>query len=812
MKISYQWLQDFLDIPTSPEETADLLTFCGLEVEKLERVQSVPGGLKGLVVGEVLSTDVHPNADRLKTCSVSIGNDVVLPIVCGAPNVAPGQKVVVATVGAKLYPAEGDPFTIKKSKIRGEASEGMICAEDEIGLGDDHDGIMVLDQSVAVGTPAADHFGVTEDAIIEIGLTPNRADATSHLGVARDLLAVLKTRGLVAEEVALKVPTPALSPATDTLEIPVTVENEEACPRYAGLTITGVKVGPSPDWLKNRMESIGVRSINNVVDVTNYVLHEMGQPLHAFDADHITGNEVRVKPLPDGTAFVTLDEVERKLTDRDLMICNAEAGMCIAGVFGGLTSGITESSTKVFLESAYFNPVWVRKTAKRFGLNTDASFRFERGIDPNITVAALKRAAEMIVEVAGGSIASGISDTHPEPFPAFDVAITWANVDRMVGASIDREKMQKILQWLEIEVVSVDENGAQLKVPPFKVDVLREIDVIEEILRVYGYNEIEFSSKLTFTPSVSPKPDPEDIRNMICDQLVGQGYTEIMSNSLTRPDYYNANSEWNPAETVHILNPLSSELEGMRQSLIFDALEAMAWNQNRQREDLKYFEFGNVYAKTEKGYKENQRLLILTTGRQAPESWNADDASVDFFGVKGAIEAIFARLGIDRPGVQTSTFQNSTFEYGLEYRITGQWVARVGLLSKELMKRFDLRHAAFVADMDWDRVLKLLKVNKVNFSEIPRFPSVRRDLALLVSQNVEFEQIRQLARKTEKKLLKGVNLFDVYQGKNLEAGKKSYAVSFTFQDANQTLTDKQVDKVMGKMLKNFERELGASLR
>lgn len=813
MKISYQWLQQFLDIPTTPEETSDLLTFGGLEVEKLERVQSVPGGLEGIVVGEVKATQTHPNADRLRTCEVEVGDGTILPIVCGAPNVLPGQKVVIATVGATLYPLEGDSFQIKKSKIRGEVSEGMICAEDEIGLGESHDGIMVLDADAVPGTPAAAYFGVTTDTVIEIGLTPNRADATSHLGVARDLLAVLKAKGKVAPDVELRIPEVGdLTPGAEIREIPVTVENKEACPRYAGMTITGVKVGPSPDWLRNRLEALGVRAINNVVDITNYVLHELGQPLHAFDADKIAGNHVLVKTLDEGTTFTTLDDVERKLSGNDLMICNADGGMCIAGVFGGASSGINESSTNVFLESAYFNPVWVRKTAKRHALNTDASFRFERGIDPNITVFALKRAAQLIVEIAGGTIASNISDTHPETFAPFSVDIEFANVDRLIGTTIDRGTIRNILQWLEIEVLAETEEGMKLSVPAFKVDVLREVDIIEEILRVYGYNEVEFPPKLAFTPSLWAKPDPEAVHHLVCEQLVSQGYTEIMSNSLTRPEYYGGSSEWPAETTVKMLNPLSSELEAMRQSLVYNSLEAVAFNQKRQRDDLKIYEFGKVYSKGEKGYVENKRLHVLTTGRRLPESWNTGDEPADFFHLKGIVEAVFSRLGVDRPGIQLAPFQNQTFASGLEYRITGQLVARVGALSAELLKGFDIRNAVYAADIDWDRILKLLKVNRVAFQEITRYPSVRRDLALLLADSVEFEQIRTLARKTERKLLKGVNLFDVYQGKNLEAGKKSYAVSFTFQDAKQTLTDKQVDKVMSKLQQTFEKELGATLR
>jgi phenylalanyl-tRNA synthetase beta chain len=812
MKISYNWLKNYIDTDKTPQEIADLLTFSGLEVESLEKFQTIAGGLEGIVIGEVLTKEKHPDADRLSVTTVSVGNEEPLHIVCGASNVAAGQKVVVATAGAMLYPTIGEPFQIKKSKIRGAASEGMICAEDEIGLGESHEGIMVLDPSARVGMPAAEYFKVQDDWILEIGLTPNRADATSHIGVARDLAAVLSANE--KKEFQIKLPElNAFSIDEKSSNIEVIVEDTTACPRYSGISIEGVKVAPSPDWLQERLKSIGQKPINNIVDVTNFVLHEMGQPLHAFDADTIKGNKVIVKKAKAGEKFVTLDEVERTLFAENLMICNAEEPMVIAGVFGGINSGVTNSTKNIFLESAYFNPVSVRKTAKQHGLKTDASFRYERGADPNITLYALKRAAILIKEVAGGKISSDIIDVYPSQIENFQIDFSFANCDRLIGKHLERELIKNIIRSLGIEITSQSEEGLKLSVSPFKVDVTREIDVIEEVLRIYGYNNIELPGRVMTSLSYFSKPDKEKVQRELSLLLAGKGFLEIMNNSLLKSEYIQKVESINQDEQVIIQNPLSSDLNALRQTLLFGGLESIAYNINRKNSDLKFFEFGKTYAfnKEKEKYQEGSRLSIFITGKKQQESWITTDVNTDFYYLKGIIENIFQKLGIKAEKAEET--ENSAFAYGLSWKAkNGESICDAGAVSKKLLKSFDIEQEVFYADFNFVQVLKLLKNKQVQFQDIPKFPSVRRDLALLLDKAINFSEIVELSYKVEKHLLKDVNLFDVYEGEKLEAGKKSYAVSFTIQDTEKTLTDKQIDKLMEKFIKTFEEQIGAKLR
>lgn len=812
MKISYNWLKNYVNIDLPAEETARLLTDAGLEVEGIEKHETVKGGLEGMVIGEVKTRDKHPGADRLSVTTVDVGGSELLHIVCGAPNVEAGQKVVVALVGAKLYPTGGEPFEIKKSKIRGEVSEGMICAEDEIGLGTSHEGIMVLDPSAKVGTPAKEYFKLEEDHIFEIGLTPNRADAASHVGVARDLVAILQNRD---EDAKLDLPGVHHFEAANTSRtIDVVVEDHLACPRYSGLTISNVTVQESPAWLKNRLLSIGLRPINNVVDVTNFVLHELGQPLHAFDADKISGNKVIVKKLPAGTTFVTLDGVERKLSGSDLMICNGnEEGMCIAGVFGGATSGVTNETRTVFLESAYFDPGTIRKASRHHGLKTDASFRYERGADPNITVYALKRAAMLIQEVAGGIVASEVVDIYPNPIESFIVPFNYKNCDRLVGKHIDRTKIRRIITSLGIEIRNEGSEAMQLAVPPYKVDVTREVDVIEEVLRIYGYNNIEEPAVFRSSISFSEKPDREKLRNIISDMLSNSGFSEIMSLSLTTSAYTEKLESYKSENNVRLLNPLSSDLDVMRQTLLFSGLEAIAYNHNRKNTDLKLYEFGNVYH-FDKGrewpYMEAQRMAMFVTGRKQAESWSSSDDKADFYHLKGYVHNVLVRLGIE--GLKMEELNNDIFSQGLTLSKGKKRIVEFGKLSKSLLKRLDVSNDVYYADFNWDNVLQLVTHHKVQYREVSKFPSVRRDLALLLNREVKFSEVEQLAYQAERNLLKEVNLFDVYEGDKLEKGKKSYAVSFILQDENATLTDKQIDKIMEKLTNTFNEKLGASLR
>ncbi|NJX15574.1 phenylalanine--tRNA ligase subunit beta [Tamlana crocina] len=808
MKISYNWLKQFIKTDWTPEQTSELLTDLGLEVEGVENYQSVKGGLEGVVVGEVLTCEKHPNADKLKVTTVNIGNDEPLQIVCGAPNVAAGQKVPVATIGSTLYTPDGEAWTIKKGKIRGEASHGMICAEDELGLGKSHDGIMVLDADLEPGTPAAYIFDIENDHVFEIGLTPNRADAMSHMGTARDLRA-----GLVQKEINLELITPSVSAFrvdNRTLKMDVDVKNKDLAPRYCGVTISGLRVKESPGWLKHRLKAIGIEPKNNVVDATNYVLHDLGQPLHAFDASKIIGNKIEVKTLEAGTKFTTLDGVERELHEDDLMICNAEKPMCIAGVFGGMDSGVTENTTSIFLESAYFNPVSIRKTAKRHGLNTDASFRFERGIDPNITEYALKRATLLIQELAGGEVTSDIVDFYPKKIQDFEVRLSFENAKKLIGEEIPKETIKRILTSLDIKVNNVTETGLGLTVPAYRNDVEREADIIEEILRVYGYNNIKITEKLNASISATSRFEDYKVQNVVGNQLVSQGFFEIMANSLTTPNYVALSEQLKEEHNISMLNPLSNDLSVMRQSLLFSGLEAVSFNINRKRSDLKLFEFGKTYHGYNDKREEFKHLSLFVTGNQNAENWTNISKKSDFFLMKGLIVSILERLGISR--FKEAPITNDLFSEGLTLGLGKNKLVDFGLVKKSVLKHFDISQEVIYADFNWDTILDLVKHNKIKFTEIPKYPEVRRDFALLLDDNVTFESIYKIAKQSEKQLLKAVNLFDVYQGKNLPKGKKSYAVSFTLQDDKKTLTDKQIEKIMNKLQSNFEKQLGAELR
>ncbi|MCF8459463.1 MAG: phenylalanine--tRNA ligase subunit beta [Flavobacteriales bacterium] len=861
MDISYNWLRQYLPINLDVNEAAALLTGSGLEVEKVIPFSSVEGGLEGLVIGEVLSKEKHPDADRLNCTKVNIGTGEPLDIVCGAPNVAAGQKVVVAVVGAKLYPSEGEPFEIKKSKIRGQVSEGMICAEDEIGLGQGHDGIMVLPADVKVGTPASEYFKIENDFVLEIGLTPNRADAMSHIGVARDLRAVIREIKGGHENLKLEWPD-VMGYSAELKENPIAIDVQdlEACPRYVGLYIQGIEVKPSPAWLQNRLKAIGARPINNVVDVTNFVLHELGQPLHAFDADKIKDHKVVVRTAKTGEKFTTLDEVERDLNQDDLMICNASDGMCIAGVFGGLNSGVTEKTKNVFLESAYFNPVSIRKTAKRHGLSTDASFRFERGIDPETVVYAAKRAALLIQEVAGGKL-SVITDIYPNPIPHQKVEVKFANINRLIGQDIPKETVLSILDDLGIYVEKKREDGLKLSVPSFKNDVTREADVIEEVLRVYGYDRILGSGQLRVPLIASNKKSPEQLRNLVSDALTAQGFNEIMNNSLTKASYMDKLFPEQANAKVEILNPLSTDLNAMRQSLLFGGLESVSRNIRHQNLNCKFYEFGNLYetspnpskegkqappltpprregefavtrsddsgnVKSERTspplegagadgvvwpYSEHRSLALFITGRWQKERWNAAAGNATFHHIHGAVKSILNRLGIEAQLHDVTG--TKAYAYGMEFRTKdGKLLANFGLVNADVLEAFDIDQEVFYADFDWDLVLKRSALNSIEVTELAKYPSVRRDLALFVDKTVKYAQLEQLAFQTERNILKEVDLFDVYEGKGVPEGKRSYAMSFILQDEKATLNDKTIEKTMNRLQQRFEQEVGAVLR
>ena len=820
MNISYNWLKEFVDFDLKPLELADALTSIGLEVGGVEEIQAIKGGLEGLVIGEVLTCEPHPNSDHMHVTTVNLGNGDPVQIVCGAPNVATGQIVVVATIGTKLYDGD-DCFTIKKSKLRGIDSCGMICAEDEIGIGTDHSGIIVLPEDAVVGTPAKDYYNIKSDYVLEVDITPNRADACSHYGVARDLYAYLVQRGI---------PTQLHKPSVDAfkvdnndLDISVTIENGDACPRYAGITIKGVTVKESPDWLQNHLRMIGLRPINNIVDITNYILFAYGHPMHCFDADKIKGNQVIVKTLPEGTPFITLDGVERKLSDRDLMICNAEEPMCIGGVFGGLESGTTQETKNVFLESAYFHPTWIRKTARRHGLSTDASFRYERGIDPNNTIYILKLAALMVKELAGGEISSDIKDVSCKDFPPFRVEVTYKRVNDLIGKSIPVETVKSIVKSLEMEIVAETAEGLTLDVPQYRVDVQRDCDVIEDILRIYGYNNVEIPTTLKSSLVAETETDKSNkLQNLVAEQLVGAGFNEILNNSLTKAAYYDELTSYPSANLVRLMNPLSSDLNVMRETMLFGGLETIARNANHKNPDLKLFEFGNCYYYREEKrneekalapYSESYHLALWLTGKDKQGSWIHGDEENNAYMLKAYIENIFGRMGLRMRDLVVENLKTDIYASAIVIKTQGgKRLAMIGSVTRKILKQFDIDNSVYYADINWIEVLRSIRSHKVSFKELPKFPAVRRDLALLVDKSVQFAQIEKIAFDSDRKLIKSVNLFDVYEGKHLEPGKKSYAVSFTLQDETQTLNDKVIDKVMQKLIKNLEEKAGARLR
>ena len=820
MNISYNWLKDYLDFDLQPDEVAAALTSIGLETGGVEEVQTIKGGLEGLVIGEVLTCEEHPNSDHLHITTVNVGGAEPLQIVCGAPNVAAGQKVVVAVNGTKLY--DGDEcFTIKRSKIRGVESNGMICAEDEIGIGTDHAGIIVLPADAVVGTSAKEYYNVKSDYVLEVDITPNRVDATSHFGVARDLAAYLKQNGKPAN---LK--RPSVDAFTIDDEVPaieVVVENKEACLRYSGITIKNVTVKESPEWLQNRLKVIGLRPINNVVDITNYILHGVGQPLHSFDADKIKGNKVVVRSATEGAKFVTLDGVERTLTDRDLMICNVEEPMCIAGVFGGLDSGVTEQTKNVFLESATFHPTWIRKTARRFGLNTDASFRYERGLDPNQTVEVMKRAALLIQEVAGGTITGAIQDIYPVPVAPYRVELTYDKVNTLIGKVIPVETVKSILESLEMKIVSETAEGLVIDVPVYRIDVQRDVDVIEDILRIYGYNNVEFSDNVKSNLSYQTPTDRSyKLQNLISEQLCGCGFNEILNNSLTRSAYYDNLSTYPVSHCVMLMNPLSADLNCMRQTLLFGGLESVEHNAKRKNGNIRFFEFGNCYdynidhkkeGETLAEFSEDYRLGLWVSGSRVDNNWAHPNEKSSVYELKAYVENILVRLGVNLQKVIFGNLANDIYSAGLSITTSsGRQLGTMGIVSPKICKELDIETDVYYAELSWTLLMKEIKKSKVTFSEISKFPAVKRDLALLLEKNVQFAEIEKIATESERKLLKDVALFDVYEGKNLPAGKKSYAVSFYLQDEGKTLNDKQIDAIMKKIQTNLEQKLGAQLR
>ena len=837
MNISYNWLKEYVNFDLTPVEVEKILTSIGLEVEHFEEVEEIPGGLAGVVVAEVLECENHPDSDHLHVTKVNAGTGEPLQIVCGAPNVAAGQKVMLATLNTKLTFSNGEEIKIKKSKIRGVESFGMLCAEDELGIGHNHEGIMVLDPSAVPGTPAKDYLNLKTDTLYEIGLTPNRVDAASFIGVARDLSAYLRANNMGGE---LTLPSveefdAKLAAAAKEGAVKVTVKAKEAAPRYSGLTIKGVKVGESPEWLKSKLMTIGLRPINSIVDITNYILMEMGQPMHAFDADMIEGNEVVVDFCPEGTKFVTLDEVERTLSSADLMICNAKEPMCIGGVFGGLKSGVTENTTNVFLESAYFNPVSIRKTSKRHTLKTDASFRYERGCDPDVTLYALKRAALLITEIAGGEIVGDVVDIVSAPVEKKVVELDYARIQRFIGKEIGVQTIKDILGYLEMEFVSESETGCVVKVPTYRVDVYRECDVVEDILRIYGYNNIELPENMRASINTTPKPDPERVKVMASEFMAANGFMEMMNNSLTKSDYYSQLKTYPVEKCAMIVNPLSSDLNCMRQTLLLNGLEVVAYNINRQQNDLKLFEYGNVYSFNPdfvapeydatnpqeavahrsdalKAYSEEPRFSIFITGN-GYHGWRNRTAGGNFFTLKGYLELLLSKFGISLAGLEYEAAPSDLFAEGLTYKMHGgKEIAVMGTISKARLKQFGIKQPVFAAEISWNTLLKAVKKNKVQYSELPKFPEVKRDLALLLDENVSFAELRKTAISTEKKLLKSVALFDVYKGDKIPQGKKQYALSFVLQDLEKTLNDKAVEAVMAKLLKAFQDKHGAALR
>ena len=820
MNISFSWLKRYLKTDLEAERIAEILTELGLEVEEFEKIETIKGGLKGVVVGEVLTCEEHPDSDHLHITSVDVGAEAPLQIVCGAANCRKGLKVMCATVGSVLYPIDSEEeFKIKRSKIRGVESLGMLCAEDELGIGRNHEGIMELPADAVVGTPAKEYLHIADDYLIGIGLTPNRVDAASHIGVARDLAAYLKSRG---EEVEFTLPSVDGFKVDDTSRtIEVEVVNQEAAPRYAGITVSGCKIAPSPEWMQNELRAAGINPKNNLVDITNYVLFELGQPLHAFDADKIEGGKIVVRSAEEGEKFVTLDGVERTLTSNDLMICSAERPMCIAGVYGGQDSGISDSTVNVFIESAYFHPVWVRKTAKRFGLNTDASFRFERGIDPNIQVYALKRAAMLMQELAGGRITSEIIDINPTPAKHFEFDFSLDRARKLIGKDIAEETFMTILSALDVEVRGREGDVLKVAVPPYRVDVQREADLVEDVLRVYGYNNIEISDHVNSTLSYAPKPDKARLQNIASDYLTANGYTEIMSNSLTKGAYYEGSKTYPIERCVKILNPLSQDLNVMRQTLLFNALEAVELNVNRRNANLKMYEVGNCYAYSEEKaseenilakYEESYRIGITVTGLATQLAWNAKAEASSFFTLRAAVERLLKRFGIDIYALQSESIDDDLYADAIVFKQGPKELLRMGVVSPIVRKKFDIKQEVYFAEIDFDQLIKMTKKSKVQFKELSKFPEVKRDLALLVDKGVSFSALRSIAFGAEKKLLKSVSLFDVYEGDKLPEGKKSYALSFILEDRNQTLTDKQIERSMSNIQTQLEQKAGAEVR
>lgn len=820
MNISYNWLKRYLKTDISAEEMAKILTDIGLEVEGFEQIETIKGGLKGVVVGQVLTCEDHPDSDHLHITTVDVGGEAPLGIVCGAPNCRQGLKVLCATVGTVLYPGGGDEeFKIKRSKIRGVESLGMLCAEDELGIGESHDGIMELPEDAVVGMSAKEYLHIEDDYLIAIGLTPNRVDAASHIGVARDLYAYLKANG---REVALAWPSVEEFKVDDpTPEIGVRVENAEAAPRYCGVSVKGCKIAPSPEWMQNCLRAAGINPKNNLVDITNFVLFELGQPLHAFDARKIEGKEVVVRTCDEGTPFVTLDGVERKLTAQDLMICSAERPMCIAGVFGGLDSGVSDETVDVFLESAYFNPVWVRKTAKRFGLNTDSSFRFERGVDPNLQLYALKRAALLMKELAGGQIVGEVIDINPTPAKDFVFELSLKRLTMLIGKEIGEEKVRTILEALEVKVLSENEGVLTVAVPPYRVDVQREADLVEDILRIYGYNNVEIPQQVRSTLSYAPRPDRTKLMNLTADFLTSNGYTEIMSNSLTKAAYYEKTESYPASRCVRIMNPLSADLNVMRQTLLFNMLEAMALNINHKNGDLKLYEFGNCYSYNSeaaaeedglKAYTEEYRLAMAVTGVATPQSWDSKPAKASFFTLRAMAEKVLRRFGLDIYALKAEPTQNDIFSEGLTLSLNGKVLLEMGVVSAKMRKMCDVKQSVYFLELNFDQLVKTTKKHRITAQELSKFPEVKRDLALLVDTQTTFAQLREVALQAERKLLKCVSLFDVYEGDKLPEGKKSYALSFVLEDKTRTLDDKTIERVMSNLQKQFESRCGAVVR
>ena len=820
MEISYKWLKEYVDFDLTPQETADALTSCGLEVDALEEVQTIKGGLKGLYVGKVLTCELHPNSDHLHITTVDLGKAEPQQIVCGAPNVAAGQKVIVADLGCVLYDGDKE-FVIKKSKLRGVESLGMICAEDEIGVGTSHDGIIVLPEDAPVGQPAAEYYHLESDWIIEIDITANRSDALSHWGVARDLYAWLKRNGH-----ATSLHRPDCSEfAVDNHDLPIDVEieNTEACKRYACVSISGCEVKESPEWLQNKLKVIGLRPINNIVDITNYVMMAYGQPMHCFDADMVKGSKIVVRTQPEGTKFVTLDGEEHTLGEHDLSICNAEEPMCIAGIFGGKGSGTYDTTKNVVLESAYFHPTWIRKSARRHGLSTDASYRFERGIDPNGTIYALKQAAILCKQLAGGKVSMEIKDVYPNPISDARVQLDFEYVDRLIGKKIGNDMIRSIVESLDMKIVAETETGLELDVPAYRVDVQRPCDVVEDILRIYGYNNVEIPTQLKSSLTIPSDIDKAYHRqNVIGEQLVGCGFREILNNSLTKTAYYTELNKYTEETTVKVMNPLSNDLGVMRQSLLFGGLESISRNINHKMPNLRFFEFGNCYHYSPekkndedpiKAYTEEMHLGMWTTGKRVEGSWAHADEKTSFYELKAYVLNIFTRLGVNPGIVVSETSDNDIFGKALALKArSGKVLCEMGTVCHKLLKKMDIDQEVFFADINWDNVMRAIKKNEVLYHDISKFPSVSRDLALLIDKSVEFEQIEQIAHQTEKKLLKSVELFDVYEGKNLPEGKKSYAVNFILQDETKTLNDKQIEAIMTKLINNLKQKLNAELR